>query len=92
MLSITLYYLHIDIDSDYKQHDFSRLRLYCTPADSHLLCLHKFAKYYQYILLKSPDLSVVSDPRNVFRHKQERPTMKNLGFCFYQCPMMEFYR
>ena len=58
-----------------KEPDFLRLRLYCTPAGTHLLCQHMFATYYQKILLRSPVLSVVSDPRNVLRHKQGRLTM-----------------
>ena len=57
-----------------KKDDFSRLRLYCTPARTHLLRHHKFAAYNQNILLKSPGLSVVSDPRNVLRQKQGRLT------------------
>ena len=43
MLSKTLYNLHIYINADYKKHDFSRLRLYCTPAITHLLCERTFA-------------------------------------------------
>ena len=58
-----------------KKQDFLRLRLYCTPAGTHLPCQHTFAMYYQKILLKGPGLSVVFDPRNVLRHKQERLTM-----------------
>ena len=75
MFSKTLCNLHICIDADYKNNDLLRLRLYCTPAGTHLLCQHTFATYYQKILLKSPDLSVVSDLRNVLRHKQVRLTM-----------------
>ena len=58
-----------------KKEDFSCIHLDCTPACTHLLCQRTFAAYYQWILLKSPGLSVVSDPRNVLRHKQERLTM-----------------
>ena len=72
MLSRTLY---ICADVVYKKHDFLRLRPYCTPESTHLLCQHKFATYYQKILSKSPGLSAVSDPRNVLRHKKERLTM-----------------
>ena len=43
----TLYNLVIYIDADYQKEDFSRLRLYCTPAGAHLLCQHTFAAYYQ---------------------------------------------
>ena len=57
-----------------KKQDFLRLCLYCRPAGTHLLCQHMFATYYRKILLKSPGLSVVSDPRNVLRHKKERLT------------------
>ena len=42
------------LDADYKKHDFSGLRLYCTPASSHLLRQHTFAAYYQNILLGNP--------------------------------------
>ena len=75
MLSKTWYNLHIYIDVDYKKPDLSRLRLYCTRAGTHLPCQHTFGTYYQKFLLKSPGLSVVSDPRIVLRHKQGRPTM-----------------
>ena len=75
MLSKTLYIVHIYIDADYKKHDFSRLRLHCTPAGTLLLCQHTFATYYQQILLKSPGLSVVSDPPNVLGHKPARLKM-----------------
>ena len=51
------------------------MRMYCTPARAHLLRQHTFATYYQQILLKSPGLSVVSDPRNALRHKQGRLTL-----------------
>ena len=71
----TLYNLLIYIDADYQKDDFSRLRPYCTPAGTHLLRQHTLAAYYRYILLKSPGLSVVSDPRNVLRHKQGRLTI-----------------
>ena len=37
MLSKTLNNQHIYIDADYKKHDFSRLRLFFTPAGTHLL-------------------------------------------------------
>ena len=44
MLSKILYNRHFYIDADYKQkHEFSRLRLYFTPAGTHLLCQHVFA-------------------------------------------------
>ena len=72
MQTKTLYNLLFYIIPDYKKGDFSRRRLYCTPAGTHLLRQHTFAAYYQYILLKSPGLSVVSYPRNVLRHKQGR--------------------
>ena len=71
----SLYNLLIYIDADYQKDDFSRLRLYCTPTVTHLLRQHTFAAYYQWILLKSPGMSVVSDPRNVLSHKQGRLTM-----------------
>ena len=80
MLSKTWYNLHIYIDEDYKTHDFSDL--YCTRAGTHWLCQHRFATYFQWILLKSRDLSVVSDPRNVLRHKQGRLTLEKLEFLF----------
>ena len=75
MSTETLYYLHIYINADYKKHDFSRLRLYCTPASTHLQCQRTFATYYQQILIKSQGLSVVSDPDNVLMYKQGRLTM-----------------
>ena len=75
MQTKTFYNLHIYNDSDYKKDNFSRLRLYCTPAGTHLLRQHMFAAYYQKILLKSPGLSVVSDPRSVLWHKQGRLTL-----------------
>ena len=75
MLSKTWYNLHIYNDAYYQKPDFSRLRLYCTRAGTLLPCQHTFAMYYQKILVKSPILSVVSDPRNVLRHKQGRLTM-----------------
>ena len=74
MFSKTLYTLCIYIHADYKIHDFLRLSLYCTPASTHLLCQHTFATYYQKIFLKSPGLTVISDPRNVLRQKQGRLT------------------
>ena len=80
MQTRTLYNLLIYINADYKKVDFSRLRLYCTPAGSNLLRQHMFAAYYQYILLKSPGLSVVSDPRNVLRHKQGCLTLWKFRF------------
>ena len=46
MQTKALYILHIYIDADYKKDNFSRLRLYCTPAGTHLLCQHMFATYY----------------------------------------------
>ena len=58
-----------------KKDDFSRMHLDCTPASTHLLCQHTFAAYYQQILLESPGLSFVSDPRNVPRFKQGRLTL-----------------
>ena len=82
MQTKTLYHLLIYINADYKKVDFSRLRLYCTPAGTHLLRQHTFAAYYQYFFLRSPGLSVVSDPRNVLRHKQGRLTMQKLEFLF----------
>ena len=75
MQSKTLYNLLIYINADCKKPNFSRLRLYCTPAGTHLLRQRTFAVYYQNILLKSPGLSVVSDLRNVLRHKQGRLTL-----------------
>ena len=75
----TLYNLLVYINADYKWDIFSRVRLYCTPAGTHFL-RHTFAACYQTILIKSPGLSVVSDPRNVLRHKQERLTLQKLGF------------
>ena len=67
--------LHIYIDADYKKFNSSRLRMYCTSAGTHALCQHMFATYYWQFLLKSPGLSVVSDPRIVLRHNRERLTM-----------------
>ena len=69
-----MYNLLIHNDSDFKKDDFSRLCLYCTPACTHFLRQHTFAAYYQFILLKSPGLIVVSDPRSIPRHKQGRLT------------------
>ena len=69
MQTKTWYNLLIYVNADYKKDDFSRLRLYCMPTGTHLLRQHTFAAYYQKFLLKSPGLSVVSDPRNVPRHK-----------------------
>ena len=43
----TLHNLLIYIDADYQKDDFSRLRLYCTPAGTHLLRQHTFAACYQ---------------------------------------------
>ena len=43
----TLYNLLIYIDADCQKDNFSRLRLYCTPAGTHLLRQHTFAAYYQ---------------------------------------------
>ena len=43
----TLFNLLIYIDADFQEDDFSRLRLYCTPAGTHLLRQHPFAAYYQ---------------------------------------------
>ena len=80
MQTRTLYNLLIYVNADYRKDDFSRLRLYCTPAGTHLLSQHTFAAYYQNILLNSPGLSVASDPRNVLRHKQGRLTLLKLGF------------
>ena len=53
MQTKALYILHIYINADYKKDDFSPLRLFCTPAGTHLLCQHMFATYYLEILLKS---------------------------------------
>ena len=53
MQSKTLYNLRIYNNADYKKDDYSRLRLYCTPAGTHLLRQHTFAAYYQNILIKS---------------------------------------
>ena len=75
MQTKTMFNLHNYVDTDFERHDFSRLCLYCTPAGTHLLCQHTFATYYQKILLKSPSLSNVSDPRNVLRRKQRRLKM-----------------
>ena len=75
MQAKTLYNLLIYINADYRKDDFSRLRLHCTPAGTHLLRQHRFTANYQYILLKNPVLSVVSDPRNVLRHNQGRLTL-----------------
>ena len=47
MQTKTLYNLLIYIDADYKKDDFSRLRLYCTIAGTHLLRQHTFAENYQ---------------------------------------------
>ena len=44
MQTKALYILHIYNDADYKKHNFSRLRLYCTSAGTHLLSQHMFAK------------------------------------------------
>ena len=46
MQTKTQYNLQIYIDADSKKEDFPRLRLYCTPAGTHLLCQHMFATYY----------------------------------------------
>ena len=43
----TLYNLLFYNDADYQKDDFSRLRMYCTPAGTHLLRQHTFAAYYQ---------------------------------------------
>ena len=75
MQTKALYNLLVYIKADVKKDDFSRLRLYCTPVGTHLLRHHTFAAYYQNILLKSPGLGVVSDPRNVLRHKQGHLTL-----------------
>ena len=32
-------------DADYKKDELSRLRLYCTPAGTHLLRQNRFAAY-----------------------------------------------
>ena len=72
MQTKTLYNLLIYINADYKKDEFSSLRLYCTPVGTHLLRQHTFAAYCQNVSLKSPRLTVVSDPRNVLRHKQGR--------------------
>ena len=41
-----LHNLHIYTDADYKINEFSRLRLYFTPASTHLLSPHMFATQY----------------------------------------------
>ena len=64
--------MHIYIEADYKKDDFSRVRLYCTPAGTHFLRQHTFAAYFQWIFLKNPGFSDLSDPRNVLRHQQRR--------------------
>ena len=46
MQTKTVYNLQINIDADNKKDDFSRLRLNCAPAGTHMLCQHKFATYY----------------------------------------------
>ena len=46
MFTKALYNRHIYIDADYRKDEFSRLRLYCTPAGTHLLFQHMFATYY----------------------------------------------
>ena len=43
----SLYNLLLYIDEDYQNDDFSRLRLYCTHAGTHLLRQHTSAAYYQ---------------------------------------------
>ena len=83
MQTKTLYNLLIYINADYKKDDFSNFRLYCTPAGTHWLRHHTFAAYNQKILLKSPGLSVVSDPRNVLRHNEGRLTLWKFGFLFH---------
>ena len=75
MQTETLYNQQIYIDADYKKHEFSRLRLYCMPAGTHMLRQHEFAAFYQKILLKSSGLVVVYDPCNVLRHNQGRLTL-----------------
>ena len=72
--------MHIYIDSDYREDDFSNLRLNCMPAGTHLLRQQMFATYCYQIMLKTPELSVVSGPRNVLRDKQGRLTCKNMEF------------
>ena len=47
MQTKTLYNLLIYINADCKKDDFSRLRLYCTHAGTHLPCQHMFATYYR---------------------------------------------
>ena len=37
-----LYNMHNYIDADYKKDNFSRVRLCCTPAGTHLICQHMF--------------------------------------------------
>ena len=69
---------------------FSRLRLYCTPAGTHLLRQQTFAAYYQNILLKVRDW-VLSLIRAIYWDTNKDVWhCKNLGFCFAQCKMMEF--
>ena len=43
----TLFNLLNNIDADYQKMIFLRLRLYCTPAGTHLLRQHTFSAYYQ---------------------------------------------
>ena len=71
----TLHNLLIYIDADYKNDDFSRLRLYCTPAGTICYIITRLQRIIKKILLKSPGLSVSCDPRNVLRHKQGRLTL-----------------
>ena len=75
-----MYNLQIYIDADYK-----KTRLF-TPAPLLYACRYSFAmsthvcNVLSIDFVKSPGLSVVSDPRNVLRHKQERLTMWKLEF------------
>ena len=75
MLSKTLHNLHIYFDAAYKNKTFHacasivRLQVLICYVNT---CLQSLIKRF---LLKSPSLSVVSDPRNVLRHKQGRLTM-----------------
>ena len=46
MQTKALYNMHIYINADDIKDAFSRLRLYYTPACTHLLCQHMFAAYY----------------------------------------------
>ena len=83
MQTKTWYNLLIYINADYKKDDFSSLHLYCTPAGTHLLRQHTFAAYYQYVLLKRPGFSVVSDPRSVPRQARPSDNVKTWVFILF---------